>query len=234
MLNRLCLYITRLFQGSFEPLEIEEQLPCASDDEQQLVVFLSSTFFKFLSPTHYSLHIFSHVTSIRLRLLSAHPSQINVTMQTARNMCFHLQSCWRDDARRLRSSVHRRNSHGAVTQPWRIPTNHRIHVHPNVHRCETLNQLVCIYIHFPAHSHCSACILKILMTMTRNLFCSTPCDVLVTVVFYAQKLSLKMRLLAWVGTTHIKVGEEKMEPTVTQEWMNLPSNNQIRWRRKLL
>ena len=55
---------------------------------------------------------------------------------------FRLQSCSRNAARRLRSSVHRRNSHGAVTQPWQIPTTHRIHVHPNVHHCETPNELL--------------------------------------------------------------------------------------------
>ena len=238
-INGLCLFsflhYKRLLQGSLEPLEIEELLSCsalcnrrwATTSGVSLEYFLQILIASSLL-TPYLLTRHQHRTQIIVRAHTLLKSTLQCKLFVI--VCFHLQSCWRDDAQRLRSSVHRRNSHAAVTQPWQIPTNHRIHVHPNVHRCETLNQLVCIYIHFHAHSHCCACILKILMTMTRNLFCYSPCDVSVTVVLYAQKLSLKMRWLAWVGTTHIKVGEEKMEPTVTQEWMD----HQIRWRRKPL
>ena len=73
-------------------------------------MFLSSTFFKFLSPHYYiAPYLFSHVTSIGLRLLSTHPSQINITLHVKYTLIivyFHLQSCSCDDARRLRSSVH--------------------------------------------------------------------------------------------------------------------------------
>ena len=84
--------------------------------------------------------IFSHVTRGPSRCLDYCPHTLLTStlhccihsftpLQLLEIVYFHLQSCWRDDAQRLRSSVHWRNSHAAVTQPWQIPTNHRIHVH---------------------------------------------------------------------------------------------------------
>ena len=106
------------------------------------------------------------------------PSHINITkstpLQTARNSLLSLIELFIvDDAQRLRSSVHRRNSHGAVTQPWQIPTLHRIHVlYPNVYDF-WMNYYV--FIHTSLYNiFIVQASLKVLMT--RDLFCSTPCD----------------------------------------------------------
>ena len=83
----------------------------------------------------------------------------------------------KDDAQRLRSSVHWRNSHGAVTQPWQIPTTSPHTSYMYILMCiigkHSMNRYVFIFTVF------TACIPKILMTMTRNLFCTISCVVLV-------------------------------------------------------
>ena len=90
---------------------------------------------------------------------SVHPYESTTSTHRGTFVC-------RADVWGLRSSVHQwRNSHGAVTQPWPIPTDNRIHVqayNSNMH---------CLVNNF---KYIFTRIFKILMTMTRNLFLFHP------------------------------------------------------------
>lgn len=145
------------------------------------MVFLWSTFFKFLSAAHYSGYLLTrHQGAAPLRLLSTH-LLTSTSPCAARNSVLSsaelfTQRCTTTTIFSPPAKFSRR-CYSALAN-----SHHPPHTCMYILMCIIVKRRMnyySIYIHVPLHIHCAS-IPKILMT--RNLFCSTPCGVLVTVV----------------------------------------------------